>query len=229
MHRIDSIMEMGIERIYSFGKTRIGRYSIVGKGHASVVVLARHRMYGAVGLKIRRMDSKRTSLLDEARFLDVAYPHGYTPRVYLYTDDFIVRSYIDGLTVEEFLNRVRDKSSIAILVKNLLLAAHKLDQLSIDVTELSRPYRQVVLLCGDPSKPFIIDLESGRYHLEPCNVTRIINFALFGGAQGAGIRELLGLNKDRVEQLVKLARLYRNLNHSLREEVFNKVLTLIDT
>ncbi len=227
--RIENIKEIGIEAIYSFGKTKIDRYNIVGKGHAGVVILARHRLYGVVALKIRRIDSKRLSLVDEAKLLEAIQQHGYAPSIYLYTDDFIVRDYVDGLTVEEFLKTVHDRKSVASLIKNLILAAYRLDQFNIDVGELSRPYRQVVLSCGDPSKPFFIDLESGRYCLEPSNVTRIINFIVFGGMEGGSIRDVLGLDRDRVELLIRFAKLYREKFHSNKEYIVNRIISLIDS
>lgn len=217
--------KMGIEDIYSFGKVQIDGYHIVGKGHAAIIVLARHRVYGTVALKIRRMDSKRASLSDEAKLLEAI--HGYAPRVYLYSDDFIVREYIDGPTVEEFLKVVHRRNDVATLVKSLLLATYTLDQLNIDVGELSRPYRQVVLLCGDPSKPYFIDLESGRLYLKPSNVTRIINFVLFGGGEGSRIRDALGLDEYKVSLLIELARQYKYSPHASREYILNRVFSIV--
>lgn len=225
IYRIESMKEMGIEDIYSFGKVRINGYRIVGKGHAAIIVLARHRVHGAVALKIRRMDSKRASLSDEAKLLEAI--HGCAPRVYLYSDDFIVREYIDGPTIEEFLKVVRRRDGVATLVKNLLLATYTLDRLNIDVGELSRPYRQVVLLCGDPSKPYFIDLESGRPYSKPSNVTRIINFVLFGGVKGSRIRDILGLDDYRVSLLIELARQYRTSPHASREDILNRVFSIV--
>lgn len=227
MDRIESIKGIGIEAIYSFGKTKISKYNIVGKGHAAIVVLAKHKLYGVIALKIRRVDSKRLSLVDEAKFLKAIQPYGYAPKVYLYTDDFIVREYIDGLTVEEFLEIAYDRNNVATLVKNLILAAYKLDQLNIDVNEISRPYKQVVLLCGNPSKPFFIDLESGRYHLESSNVTKIINFIVSGGIENS-IRDILGLGRDRIELIIKYAKLYREKLYSNRDDIVNKIISLID-
>lgn len=229
MHRIDMVRESGIDCVYSFGRTRVGGYSIVGKGHAAVVVLAKHRVYGVVALKIRRMDSKRTSLVDEAKFLEAVHLHGYAPRVHLYTDDFIVRDYVDGPTVKEFLDSVCSRSAVATLIENLLIAAHTLDKLGIDVDELSRPYKQVALHCGDPTKPLFIDLESGRHRIEPSNVTRVVNFVLYGRACSSSIRELLKLDSAGVEQLIELARLYRESRYEARRDVVSKIITLVST
>ncbi|MEM5822158.1 MAG: hypothetical protein QXH34_03700 [Ignisphaera sp.] len=225
IYRIENIREMGIENIYSFGKVQIDRYHVVGKGHAAIIVLARHRVHGTVALKIRRMDSKRASLRDEAKLLEAI--HGYAPRVYLYSDDFIVREYVDGPTIEEFLKAIRSRNDVATLIKSLLLATYTLDQLNIDVGELSRPYRQVVLLCGDPSKPYFIDLESGRLYLKPSNVTRIINFVLFGCVKGSRIRDVLGLDEYRVSLLIELARRYKYSSHASREDILNRVFSIV--
>ena len=216
-----------MEAIYSFGKMLIDGYRVVGKGHAAVVVLARHRDYGIIALKIRRMDSKRASLKDEAELLETIHRYGYAPKVYLYTDDFILREYIDGLTIEEFLGTVQYRDDIAHFIKSLLLATYTLDELGIDVGELSRPYRQIVLLCGDPSKPFFIDLESGKRSVRPSNVTRIINFIITGCRENYRIREALKIDRDRALLLIGLAREYKKSPSDSRGDVLNKILSVL--
>uniref|UniRef100_A0A7C5Z194 Serine/threonine protein kinase n=1 Tax=Ignisphaera aggregans TaxID=334771 RepID=A0A7C5Z194_9CREN len=228
LYRIENIKNIGVDKLYSFGKVQIDKYNIIGKGHAAIVVLAKHRVYGIVALKIRRIDSKRTSLEYEAKLLETAYHCGYTPKLYLYTDDFIVREYIDGLTIKEFLDMVYSRENVIELIKHLLLAAYSLDRLGIDIHELSRPYKQVILLCGDPKKPFFIDLESGGYSLRPSNVTRIVNFVIAEGIKRKNIiGDVIKLDDDRIQLLFKLIKIYKNLPPDSKSDLFNRILDVL--
>ncbi len=228
LYRIESLKNIEIERLYSFGKVQIDRYNIIGKGHAAIVVLAKHRVYGVVALKIRRIDSKRTSLEYEAKLLEATHQCGYTPKPYLYTDDFIVREYIDGLTIKEFLEMIYSKENVIELIKHLLLAAYSLDRLGVDVYELSRPYKQVILLCGDPKKPFFIDLESGGYSSRPSNVARIVNFVIVESIKRKNIiRDSIKLDGDKIQLLFKLIKIYKNLPPDSKSDLFNRILDVL--
>jgi putative serine/threonine protein kinase len=228
LYRIENIKNIGIEKLYSFGKVQIDSYNIIGKGHAAIVALAKHRVYGIVALKIRRIDSKRSSLECEAKLLEATYQCGYTPKLYLYTDDFIVREYIDGLTIKEFLEMVHSREDIIDLIKHLLLAAYSLDRLGVDIYELSRPYKQVILLCGDPKKPFFIDLESGGYSSRPSNVARIINFVIAEGSKRKNIiRDGIKLDGDKIQLLFKLIKIYKNSPPDSKSDLFNRILDVL--
>ena len=54
-----------------WGPVRLGVLDVLGKGYSGVAVLARYKKKTVV-LKIRRTDSKRATLISEAKMLDVA-------------------------------------------------------------------------------------------------------------------------------------------------------------
>ncbi|MEM1721188.1 MAG: hypothetical protein QXM82_02705 [Ignisphaera sp.] len=209
--RIEDIERSGIDAVYSFGKIAISRgVYIVGKGHSSIVALAHHSLYGVVALKIRRTDSKRFSLVWEAEMLSKASATGFVPKVYMATEDVLVREYIDGPTLAEFFMNIKNNREILLkAIESLLKASYHMDKIGIDLVEISRPFNQVVYLCENPSKPFFIDLESAKISLQPSNVTKVLGFIINGTINGTKIREIIGIEPDKVGILMNLAKSYK--------------------
>lgn len=219
--RVSSLYSLGIERILDTGPVEIGGRRVLGKGHSAVVVAAVHRVYGTVALKIRRMDSKRGSLEHEAQYLIHLRPTGCVPEVYLYSRDFIVREYIRGPLLGEYIeSSYRDRASLERLARALLETAYKIDSMYIDIEEISRADRQVVLREGDPSRPYYIDLESARRSERPSNLTRVLGYLYRRGVLG-----ILGLRDT--ERVFTLARTYRRGGPETRRSVLEEVLGLL--
>ncbi|MCC6058883.1 MAG: hypothetical protein LM563_01355, partial [Thermofilum sp.] len=63
------------------GSARIGEVAVVGKGTSAVTIKAVHRSAGVVLVKVRRLDSRRSSLLGEAAALSMANSVGVGPRL----------------------------------------------------------------------------------------------------------------------------------------------------
>ncbi len=226
--RIEELRRLGIEKIISFGKLAIGGIRVVGKGHAAVVVLAKHRDLGIVALKIRRMDSKRLSIAHEGELLEKASSVGAAPRVYTYTDNVIVREYIDGPTLRDYvLQHLNDVEALRRVAVSLIEASYALDTVGIELEEISIPLTQTVLPCGNPSKAMFIDFESARKSQNPSNVTSVLGFIIGRSICGKPFRELIELTSDAIAKLRDLARQYKKSPPSERARIVEEMRTLI--
>ena len=208
--RLEELRLLGIEAVYSYGGVVLEQgVRVVGKGHAAVVVLANHRDYGVVALKVRRRDSKRVSMEWEAKMLEKAAGTGCVPKLYSYSTNFLVREFVDGCTLEEIL--VSGKAEdVRRAVVSVIKAAFALDSVGVDVVEISRPLRQIVYLCCDPTKPFFIDLESAKTALNPLNVTKVVGFLISSAYTDNVVRGALNLGEESLEKLVALAKEYKS-------------------
>jgi len=225
--RLEEVRSLGIKAIFNYGQLRIGKLSIIGKGHAGVVTLAYHSLYGYVALKIRRIDSKRDSLRREALIMKFAEDVNGIPRVYDYTDNFIVREYIDGYVLKDYISRNIDGQRLRILLASLIELFYRLDIRGIDVEEIRNPLKQIVVKCGDPRNVYIVDLESARIRKNPSNLSRILSFILNGKIGNRYVYEIIDLGYEHRKRLLLYATMYKRGDDREREEIVNRILDVI--
>ncbi len=227
--RLEEVKNLGIKTIFSYGSIKIGRYNIVGKGHAGIVVLAYHDIYGYVALKIRRIDSKRDSLRQEALIMKYAEDIEGIPKVYSYTDNLIVREYIDGYILKDFVKQNIDGQKLRILLGNIIRLFYNLDVKGIDVEEIRNPSKQIVIRCGNPRYIYIVDLESARIRKSPSNLSRIVSFILNGKINNKFVYELIDLDYNHRKNLLLYATIYKRESDEKRGEIVNKIIDEILT
>ncbi|MEM0194523.1 MAG: serine/threonine protein kinase [Metallosphaera sp.] len=148
----------GIIRAHSFGKTRLGKLSVLGKGKTGVVVLTED----GNALKIRRSDSPKESLELEARMQIMA--GNAAPKVLKYGKNFILMEYVSGRHLEK-------REAISVLI-DLINRAYFLEQAGLEHKELVTPWRNV-LVSGE--RTYIIDYDSVSLKERAFNVNKILN------------------------------------------------------
>jgi len=201
---IKRIRSYGIECLVSFDRVSVGRFKVLGKGHAGVVLLARHSSLGVVAVKVRRLDSKRESLEFEGELMSEAFKLGVAPRVYIYDKDVVVREYIDGVEFGEAVNFEKlDHTSIKLLIE-LIFSALILDIAGIDLEELTNPSGQVIV--SRDGRLFFVDFESAKRRANAANVNKILSYI---------IRGLLRTNRARtsenlITELTTIAHSYKS-------------------
>ena len=82
--RIMELEKLGVSHVSFTGPLQIERGQILGKGYVGMVVLAK-KDGGLVALKIRRIDSPRKNMSNEAKLLKIANKSGIGPRSVSYT------------------------------------------------------------------------------------------------------------------------------------------------
>jgi len=187
------IINMGVTEVSAEGV----RIRVLGKGHASLVVAGLTFDGQVVAIKVRRTDSKRSSLEGEGRLLEVASRAGASPAPLYYSKDLIVMEYVGDVSLE----RVLRASPLPLLRRSLLeavRAARALDAVNVLHAELHRSLRNVFYPRWPSGlKAVIIDLESSS---RGCgNVNKVLSFMIARGL----------LRGHAVEALRSLLREYR--------------------
>ncbi len=130
-----------------------GHHVILGKGHSSIVALGLWNNQ-IVAIKIRRIDSKRKSLVREANLMLEASRGGAAPKPYYFTKNIIIMEYIPG---PHFIEAIQSSSWKKAIIQ-ALEAARILDSMNILHYELRRPWRHIRFTEG--GKALILDYES---------------------------------------------------------------------
>ncbi len=173
--RASELSSAGVEGLCIYGPTSLDfvvpGLRVLGKGHSSVVVAA-ITSEGLTALKIKRSDSRRTSLAEEAWRLERASRAGASPSVVTYSDNFILMDYLGVIT----LGKLIELSGLGPqTVLEALRAARQLDLANILHAELHRPQGNVIYPYWPQSpRALIVDLESAT---DGCgNVSKVTSF-----------------------------------------------------
>jgi putative serine/threonine protein kinase len=167
--RVERLRSLGVRGVYNYGSVVVNGFKVLGKGHASIVLLVNHESLGDVVVKIRRLDSKRKSLTNEGYIMSLV-KYDVVPKVYYYDDDFIMMEYLDGTLLGDYIRLHSTEEVIKVFLK-VFEASHKLDLSSVDHLELSKPHKHVMVLRDGNVK--FLDFESARISETPCNLCRV--------------------------------------------------------
>jgi putative serine/threonine protein kinase len=164
---------------------------VLGKGCVSIVVVARCSE-GEAALKIRRVDANRPSLSQEAELQSLANSVGVGPKLYGYTDNFILMELIRGVNLPDWVKNLKGRgtaSNLRRVCRELLVKCWKLDRAHLDHGELSNLSKHV--LVGDRVE--IIDFESASTKRSVRNLTSAAQYLFVGGPVASKVRRVLNL------------------------------------
>ncbi|WP_172633874.1 hypothetical protein [Caldisphaera lagunensis] len=222
-YRLNQIDTLGIEKLCNYGNIMINgnkyrNFHILGKGHSSIVLLGYVKKIGLKVIKIRRVDSKRSELINEGKILEKLSKYGISPKVYGYSRDFLIMDYVGEINLGYVLNNENKSNIINSLIESLK-SIKLLDYTNIIHNELNRPWKNIYF----PNYPnyfpaLIIDFES---YSEGCgNLNKFI-----GGIIGK-------LNITRFSKnLLELLAEYKNKNCDplFFDKIIKELLFIINT
>ncbi len=170
--RIKELQSLNIEEIELDGPIKLGSINVVGKGYRGIIVKAYHsgKLYA---LKIRRVDCEKESLKDEALYNKIANGIDVGPLLFKYSRNFILREFIDGANLVQWLKKSKG-DTIKHTLKDMLFQAFKLDMIGLDHGELARPVKHILITKN--GKPFIIDFESASLKRRVHNLTSLTQY-----------------------------------------------------
>ncbi|MFW5746581.1 MAG: HemK2/MTQ2 family protein methyltransferase [Nanoarchaeota archaeon] len=148
----------------------------------------------------------------EAKYLGQLNPHGIGPTLYFAEDDVVVRAFVDGVRIKDFL---AEADAAIPVVEEIFRQCRLMDTLGIEKQEMKNPYKHI--LVTDNHEVVMIDFERCRESSKPGNVTQLIQWITSDEMQ-----EMLapyGLKYD-VSVLRSLARTYK---HDQSKENFQKI------
>jgi putative serine/threonine protein kinase len=216
--RINELEKLKIKSISFVGPTTIGSLSILGKGYVGVVVLAK-KNNKLVALKIRRTDSQRKEMKNEADLLKLVNSVNVGPKMLVASKNFLVMEYLEGVKISDWVYLLKGAGSAKKLkstIRKILEDCYRLDQLGFDHGELSNISKHVIV---SKTKSTLIDFESSSTKRRPSNVTSITQ-AFFIGSGIAKKAQKIYKNSSK-DQIISALKQYKQ---EKTRESFNKLL-----
>ena len=205
--RIRQLKSLGIEGLEFEGPLKIGKLSVLGKGVVGLVIVG-IADGKRVAVKVRRVDSRRTSMLHEAEMMKAANKAGIGPECLGSSEDVLEMQFLDGQRLPLWLSSLKGrgrKARVKSTIKALLQQCAKLDAYGLDHGELSRAHKNV--LVSDEDHPWILDYESASLMRRVNNFTSLAQYILLSGRFSRKVTRILG-PVDR-DELMKYLRLYK--------------------
>jgi len=215
--RIVELKKLGVSQISFQGKTRLGTLNVLGKGYVGVVVLAKKRNR-LVALKIRRLDSQRDGMKNEAKLLKQANKVGIGPVLFDSSKNFLVMEFLDGEKIGDWINSLSGKGSVGKLksvIRKTLEDCYSLDQIGFDHGELSSIVKHVIV----GKKTRMIDFESSSTKRRAANVT--------SAAQGIYIGSGISKKVKRIYKIPPRKRIIEALRNYKRDQTRNSFERLL--
>lgn len=194
---------------------------MLGKGYAGVVVLARMGRR-RVALKVRRTDSQRGGMEDEAELLRIANSVGVGPRALAASRNFLAMEYIDGERIGRWLEGLGGRGTAAMVkaaVRGALEGCRRLDEVGLDHGELSNVSKHLIVGGGGAH---LIDFESASTGRRPSNVTSITQAIFIGSGIARGVGRAYGVPPR--EEIIGALRRYK---HEWTRESFEGLLGVL--
>ena len=166
--RIVELKKIGVTHVSFTGPLQIGKCRILGKGYVGMVLLAK-KEGNVVALKIRRTDSPRKNMTNEAKLLKIANKTDVGPKFIQNSKNFLIMEFIDGEKIIDWVKRSKIKSKdMRSVLNNILRECHMLDNAKLDHGELSTINKHVII---GINRNTIIDFESSSTNRKPSNVS----------------------------------------------------------
>lgn len=186
--RIAELEKLKIKSISLTGPTTLGKLAILGKGYVGVVVLAK-KNNKKVALKIRRTDSPRKEMKNEACLLELVNSVDVGPKMFDVSKNFLVMEYLEGEKISQWIQTIKGIGTVKkvkLVVRKILEDCYKLDQMGFDHGELSNISKHVIV--GE--KISLIDFESSSIKRRPSNVTSITQAIFIGSGIAKKIQKI---------------------------------------
>ena len=202
--RLEELKKLGITHVSFSGPLQIEKCRILGKGYVGMVVLAKKNS-NIVALKIRRTDSPRKNMTNEAKLLKIANKLDIGPKFIKNSKNFLIMEYIEGEKIIDWAQKPETKSQeIRSVLKNVLRECYLLDDVGLDHGELSTIDKHVII---SKNKNTIIDFESSSVNRKPSNVTGAAQAILIGTGLAKIIHKKMKLQKK--QNIINLIRQYK--------------------
>ena len=220
--RISELKKLGIRGVSFTGQVMLGSLHVLGKGYVGVVVLSKQGTK-EVALKIRRTDSSRSEMENEARLLRLANEIGVGPRLISSSKNFIIMEYLDGGKIIDWIRNLKGRGSAAKLksvIKKILIDCYNMDKIRLDHGELSYIHKHVIV----GKSVCIIDFESASVNRRTSNVTSATQCIFIGSGMAKLVKKII--KEPQKRKLISSLRKYKNDQSQKNFEGVLKVLGL---
>jgi len=220
--RVQQLRDLGITGLKFHGPLKMGKLSVLGKGVVGLVFSGEANS-DRVAVKIRRVDSRRTSMGHEAEMLKAANNAGIGPKLLGSSRDVLMMQFVEGQTLTPWIAGLGGRGTrarVRFTFKALFQQCARLDAYGLDHGELSRAHKNV--LVSAQGRPWILDFESASLMRRVNNFTSIVQYLFLSGRFARRVLRILG-PMDR-DQLVNYLRLYKS---GKTNDAFDGVLEML--
>jgi len=218
--RINELNKLKIKRIAFEGNTLIGTLNVLGKGYVGIVVLGKMQDKKAA-VKIRRTDSPRDGMKNEAKLLKIANDAGVGPKLIDSSKNFMVMEFLDGSRIIDWIKELKGKGSAAKIKKTarkILEDCYKLDETGLDHGELSSITKHVIV----GKKITLLDFESSSTDRRVSNVTSATQGLYIGSGISKYIKRI-----HKIPPKQKIIDALRAYKKEQTRESFDNVLSVL--
>jgi len=221
--RVNELEKLKIKSISLTGPTTLGKLAILGKGYVGVVVLAK-KNNKQVALKIRRTDSQRKDMKNEAILLKLVNSVKVGPKMIDVSKNFLVMEYLEGEKIDDWVSSLKGIGStkkLKTMVKKILDDCFRLDQINFDHGELSNISKHIII---GKTKSTLIDFESSSTKRRPSNVTSITQAFFIGSGIAKKIQKIY--KNPSKEKIIHALKQYKNEKTTQSFEELLRILKL---
>jgi predicted Ser/Thr protein kinase len=172
---------------------------------------------GNICVKEKNPASAVDTLENEAEFLKILNKKNIGPKFISYENGRLRREFVDGKHLGKFLAAEDDPKKILSVLKQVLLQCHEMDLLGINKTELTNPYKDIIV--DVKNHAVLIDFERCKKTAKPKNVTQFIQY-ISQNAPGLSKKEIL-VDKN---EMIALGKEYKS---SPSEKSFRRILQVL--
>ncbi len=204
--RISELKKLEIKGISFSGEAMLNSLHVLGKGYVGVVVLSKQGTR-EVALKIRRIDSSRSDMENEARLLRFANEVKVGPKLVDSSKNFIIMEYLEGRKIIDWIRDLKGRGSAAKLksvIKKILEDCYNLDKIRLDHGELSHIHKHVII----GKSVSIIDFESASVNRRASNVTSATQSIFIGSGIAKIVKKII--KEPQRKKLITSLRKYKN-------------------
>jgi len=179
---------------------------VVGKGHRGVVL--RGEFDGKdVAIKIPRKDAPKNTTFHEGKMLEIVNKIGIGPKVYKYSNDYLITEFIDGVELRYYVENLtkNDKEKLLKIIEEILRQCFRLDLIGIDHGEIQGGKH---ILINKDNKAYIIDFDKADIRFLR-NFTSAISLLFGESPLSKRVREILDVSDEEVMMLRKFAKMYK--------------------
>lgn len=209
--RIEELETLGVTHVVMSqskpGQTAVQGVSVLGKGCQGIVVKA-YREKKMCALKIRRIDSSRPTMHNEAHMLKRANRVEVGPQLLGVTKNFLLMECIEGLLLPAWLqsSEKKGKEQTCSVIRQALEQAWRLDEAGISHGELSQAPKHIIV--DVEGRAHILDFESASVSRQASNVTALCQYLFLRSNVAGLIRKALGGIRQRA--LIQTLRTYKD-------------------
>lgn len=153
-------------------KSELTKREFLARGKRGVVYKALWKGK-VVAVKEKNPESKAINRIEnEANFLRILNQHGIGPKLLHFDGSCLILEFIEGERIEKYV-QMRFKANILAVIRKILEQLKILDKLGINKTELTRPYKDLLVRDGEP---VLLDFERCKKTIRPQNVRQFEQF-----------------------------------------------------